>query len=126
MLVAVVPCVLAVLASIALMSPAVALPPELYDDDGWPRGLTIVQMRRLRACQPDEALPTTPGAYLPCRPPLVTHGPQWSLAADWTTGGTFGDVPTIGGVHGLGIDLDLALLRNVQLGGRYELLAIRL
>src|SRR5512143_537803 len=47
-----------------------------------------------------------------------------SVAADWTSGATFGDVPTRGATHGLGIDAGLAVVPNFVVSGRYELLAL--
>jgi hypothetical protein len=51
---------------------------------------------------------------------------QAGLAVDWTTGPTFGDVPTLGGTHGLGVEGRLAAFGMLELDGRYEMLAIPL
>lgn len=53
-----------------------------------------------------------------------TAAPQAGLALDWTTGAVFGDVPTYGGAHGLGIEARGAALGLLELDGRYELLGI--
>src|ERR1043165_3995678 len=55
------------------------------------------------------------------RPPV-----QAGLAVDWTTGPTFGNVPTLGGTHGLGVEGQLAAFGALELDARYELLAIPL
>lgn len=113
------------IAIVAARATAVADAFDPLHPDGWPKGYTIVQLRHLPACGP-EGLPRTPGAVIQCRPSYATGLLQWSMAVDWTTGATFGDVSTLGGAHGAGIEANLAVLRNVQLGGRYELLGIRL
>ncbi len=46
------------------------------------------------------------------------------LAVDWTTGPTIGDVPTVGGAHGFGIEARLAAFGFLELDARYEMLAI--
>jgi hypothetical protein len=56
----------------------------------------------------------------------TTFKPQAGLAVDWTTGPTFGNVPTLGGTHGLGVEARLAAFGVLELDGRYELLAIPL
>ncbi|HTL36999.1 MAG TPA: YXWGXW repeat-containing protein [Kofleriaceae bacterium] len=56
-----------------------------------------------------------------------SHPPvQAGLAVDWTTGPTFGNVPTLGGTHGLGVEGQLAAFGALELDARYELLAIPL
>jgi hypothetical protein len=93
--------------------------------DGWPLGLSLEDLRGLPACGP-AGLPHTPGAVATCRPAVVPGPVQWSLGVDWTSGGTFGDVATTGGAHGLGVDLDFALSRGISIGARYELLGVGL
>jgi hypothetical protein len=55
-----------------------------------------------------------------------SRAPEAGLAIDWTSGPTFGDVPTLGGAHGLGIEGRLAAFGSLELDARYELLAIAL
>lgn len=53
-----------------------------------------------------------------------TPSAEGGLALDWTTGAAFGDVPTYGGAHGLGIEARGAALGLLELDGRYELLGV--
>ena len=91
--------------------------------DGWPKAITVADVRGLPECGP-EGLSHVPGAALTCRPPIVARGPQFAVGLDWTSGGVFGDVPTLGGAHALGVDLDFALGHHLVLGARYELMGI--
>ncbi|CAN5664381.1 hypothetical protein BH11MYX1_BH11MYX1_44160 [soil metagenome] len=95
------------------------------DSSGWPIGRSLDDLRELPECG-IEGISHVPGAPLTCRPRLSAGGAQWGLGFDWTSGGTFGDVPTIGGAQGLGVEFDLAVLRSIELGLRYELLGIGL
>jgi hypothetical protein len=95
------------------------------DADGWPLGLSLEDLRGLPECGPG-GLPHTPGAAVTCRPAVVPGPVQWSLGVDWTSGGTFGDVATTGGAHGLGAELDFALSPGISVGARYELLGVGL
>lgn len=54
-------------------------------------------------------------------PPVSAGG-----AIDWTTGPTFGKVPTLGGTQGLGLEARVAALGMLELAGRYEMLVIPL
>jgi hypothetical protein len=96
-----------------------------YDDDGWPTGLSLEDLRHLPACGPDQELPG-PGEPIPCRPLVLPGVPQWSLGFDWTTGLVEGDAPLTGGAHALGVQLDFGLSRSLQLGARYELIGFGL
>jgi hypothetical protein len=89
------------------------------DADGWPKGLSLEDLRDLPECT--APLPHTPGAPVNCRPAVESGGLQWGLGFDWTTGGVFGTVPTEGGAHALGVEADFAVARAWQLAGRYEL-----
>lgn len=91
--------------------------------DGWPKGITVADLRGLPECGP-QGLSHVAGAALTCRPPIEAHGPQFALGLDWTSGGVFGDVPTLGAAHALGVDLDFALGHHFLLGARYELMGI--
>lgn len=116
-------------------APATMPPPEAgvadqpawspYDDDGWPRGLSLEDTRGLPRCAPGEGLPG-PGERLTCRPLVLPEVPQWSLGVDWTTGIATGDAPLTGGAQGLGVQLDFGLGRALQLGLRYELIGFGL
>lgn len=96
-----------------------------YDDDGWPRGVSLEDLRHLRPCGPDEELPG-PGEPIPCRPLVLPEPVQWSLGVDWTGGIVAGDAPLTGGAHALGVQLDFGLSNRVQLGARYELMGFGL
>jgi hypothetical protein len=60
-------------------------------------------------------------AYAQQAPPV-----EAGVAVDWTTGPTLGDVPTVGGTHGFGIEGRLAAFGMLELDARYEMLAIAL
>jgi hypothetical protein len=96
-----------------------------YDDDGWPRGVSLEDVRHLRPCGPDEELPG-PGEVIHCRPLVLPEPIQWSFGADWTTGIVAGDAPLTGGAHALGLQLDFGLSNRIQLGARYELIGFGL
>ena len=70
-------------------------------------GLALVCMALPRLAHAQEAPPIEAG-----------------VAVDWTTGPTFGDVRTVGGTHGFGIEGRLAAFGLLELDARYELLAI--
>ena len=89
------------------------------DVDGWPKNLTLNDLRELPECE--RPLPHTPGAAVTCRPPIASEGLQWGLGFDWTTGGVSGTVPTMGGFHAFGVEADFALSRAWQVAARYEL-----
>lgn len=93
------------------------------DADDWPRGFSQEDLRGLPDCGP-QGLPRVYGAPITCRPHLTRFAPAWSIGVDWTTGATFGDVPTAGGAHGWGVETHFALSRNLQLGARYEMLGV--
>jgi len=87
--------------------------------DGWPKNLTLDDLRELPECT--QPLPHEPGARITCRPPIESEGLQWGLGFDWTTGAVSGTVPTMGGFHALGVEADFALSRAWQVAARYEL-----
>jgi hypothetical protein len=95
-------------------------------DDGWPLGVGLERMRGLPPCGPaglrlpDGSMPRG-GEPIPCRPAVITHGPQFGFGLDWTHGLTFGEVPTTGGSHAFGIEIMWAATRSLSLGPRYEL-----
>jgi hypothetical protein len=101
------------------------VPFDPIDRSGWPVGLSLDDLRELPECG-IEGLSHVPGAAVTCRPPVIAGPVQWALGLDWTSGGTFGDVPTIGAAHALGVELDFGVLRTLQLGVRYELMGIGL
>ncbi len=90
--------------------------------DGWPLGLSLGDLRALPECQ--QPLPHTPGAPVTCRPHVDTGGMQWGLGFDWTSGATFGAVPTSGAAQGFGVEWDYAPSRMLQLSLRYELMGM--
>ncbi len=96
-------------------------PWDPLDDDGWPRGVSLEQLRHLRRCHLDEQLPG-PGEIIPCRPDVIAETPQWAFAADWTTGIVAGKTPITGGAQALGVELGFGLTRSLALGVRYELM----
>ena len=109
---------------------AVYVPPSQraygpLDQEGWPRGFSMEDLRELPACGPS-GIPEDGGEGAPirCRPVLETVSPAWMMGFDYTTGATFGGVPTAGGAHGFGVDLHFALSRHFQIGARYEFLGI--
>lgn len=93
------------------------------DQEGWPRGFAVEDLRGLPECGPDGLLREY-GAPITCRPRLVRFSPAWSIGFDLTTGAVFGDRPIAGGAHGWGVDTHFALSRNLMLGARYEMLGI--
>ncbi len=93
------------------------------DETGWPIGVSLEQIRDLPECGPD-GLPHTPGAPITCRPPMSWQAPQWSMGVDWTSGAVFGNVPLEGAAHALGAEAHFAILRQVELGARYEMMGI--
>src|SRR5438874_1069340 len=109
---------------LATAAPARADEFDPLDNEGWPKNLSLEDMRALPECS--SPLPHTPGAPLTCRPPIAEGGVQWGMGFDWTSGATMGTVPTEGGAHAFGIELDFALARTVQLAARYEIGGIAL
>lgn len=94
------------------------------DDDGWPRGVSLEDMRALRPCHYREQLPG-PGEPIPCRPAVIAEQPQWALGLDWTTGiAASRHVGVTGGAQAMGVQLDFGLGRRLQLGARYELMGL--
>lgn len=94
------------------------------DDDGWPRGVSLEEMRALRPCRYQEQLPG-PGQPIPCRPIVIPGSPQWALGLDWTTGiAAARGVDVTGGAQAMGVQLDFGLSRSLQLGARYELMGL--
>ena len=91
------------------------------DDDGWPRGVSLEELRAHRRCGLAETLPG-PGEVIPCRPRVYPEVPQLRFGVDWTSGLVAGDVATTGGAQGLGVELDVTLARRLALGARYELI----
>jgi hypothetical protein len=108
-----------VFALLAVASPAHADDFDPLDGDGWPKNLTLDDLRELPECT--APLPHTPGAPVTCRPGIERGGLQWGLGFDWTTGGVSGTVPTMGGMHAFGVEADFALARTWQVAARYEL-----
>ena len=92
------------------------------DPDGWPLGLSLNDLRSLPECQ--QPLPHTPGAEVTCRPHIDTGGMQWGMGFDWTSGATFGTVPTSGAAQGFGVEWDYAPSHMLQLAVRYELMGM--
>ncbi|HUS28689.1 MAG TPA: hypothetical protein VMZ53_09270 [Kofleriaceae bacterium] len=72
------------------------------------------------------AMPSTAVAQEASAPSSSSFAPEAGLAFDWTTGPAFGDIPTLGGTHGLGVEGRLAAFGVLELDARYELLAIPL
>jgi hypothetical protein len=95
------------------------------DEDGWPIGVTLDDVRGLRPCGPGEALPG-PGAALTCRPRFDPGLPQWDLQLDWTTAIAGGSDRLTGGAQALGVELGFTLARVLTLGVRYELMGVGL
>ncbi|MGE5182801.1 MAG: hypothetical protein ACM31C_12090 [Acidobacteriota bacterium] len=115
------------LGSVARAQPAPAPEPapagfDPIGPDGWPLGLSLGDLRSLPECQ--QPLPHTPGAEVTCRPHVDTGGLQWGLGFDWTSGATFGAVPTSGAAQGFGVEWDFAPSRMLQLAVRYELMGM--
>jgi hypothetical protein len=107
--------------------PAYVPPPpkpfDPLDDDGFPRGRTMEELRALPACGP-EGLPHEAGALISCRPVIEPAGIPFGMGFDYTTGAAFGTVASGGGVHGFGADLYFGVTRSLQFGVRYEALGI--
>lgn len=110
---------------VVMLAPAVAAAQgfDPIGPDGWPRGLTLPDLRTLPECG-EGGLSHVPGAPVTCRPPVIAGPVQWSAGIDWTTGATFGGVATTGAAHALGVEADFAVTRAIELGGRYELMGI--
>jgi hypothetical protein len=93
------------------------------DHDGWPKGESISTLRHLRPCGIGE-LQATPGAPIPCRPPVLDGVARFAFTMDWTSGIAFGSELTTGGSHAWGNELLYAATRSVQIGLRYEMTGI--
>ncbi|HTJ41032.1 MAG TPA: hypothetical protein VL463_03025 [Kofleriaceae bacterium] len=93
--------------------------------DGWPRGLSLEDLRALPECGPG-GLSHTPGAPVTCRPAVLPGPVQWSLGIDWTSGAVYGDLPTEGAAHALGVETDFALSSSFEVAGRWELMGVGL
>lgn len=91
------------------------------DDDGWPKGVSLEDLRGLRPCDLGEQMPG-PGEQIPCRPMARPEPVQWRFGLDWTTGVVLGNDNVTGGAHALGVEADVTLARSLGLGLRYELL----
>ncbi|NVB84453.1 MAG: hypothetical protein HOV81_39125 [Kofleriaceae bacterium] len=93
------------------------------DDDGWPRGVSLDDLRGLHECGPGE-LDVREGGPIGCRPSVIHDGPQLQFGIDWTSGPVFGSDRVSGGAHALGVEASYALTRSLSLAGRYELMGI--
>jgi hypothetical protein len=97
-----------------------ATPWSPVDDEGWPRGVSLEDLRGLRPCDLGERLPG-PGEPIPCRPMARPEPVQWRWGLDWTVGAVFGRPTTTGASHALGVEVDVTRARSLALGVRYEL-----
>jgi hypothetical protein len=104
-------------------APAPASGFDPLDAGGWPRGLTLEDLRALPPCGP-EGVGHAAGTIVSCRPAVVRGPVQWGLSIDWTSGAVLGAIGSTGGAHGLGVDLSFALSNRFELTGRYELLGV--
>ncbi len=115
---------LAVLLLLASTGTALADDWSPVDEDGWPRGKSLEELRALRPCHFGEKLPGE-GEPIPCRPELIIPRPQWALGVDWTTGlAAAKDLDLTGAAHAFGAQLDFGLTRWLMAGVRYEAMGV--
>ncbi|HUS31460.1 MAG TPA: hypothetical protein VMZ53_23305 [Kofleriaceae bacterium] len=93
------------------------------DSRGWPTGVGLDELRELHTCEPGELEPSEGGA-IGCRPAFVSEGPRIGMSVGWSSGPAFGSERVAGGTHALGVELDYAITRHLQLSGLYELAGI--